>query len=532
MKYQKKFTELVNSSPFPLVVIDNQCNVLYQNKHAQSLFGDKEANIKHFIAPHRSDEAIELKSIKAERVYERRLIINNQEHPYKLCFFKSMQHQEQCYYIWFIDNSVHENHDRKMAELAFIDTLTQCFNRTYLNTVLRLDDEIETDMTVFYLDLDKFKAVNDTYGHNAGDEVLRQVAERIRLSSRRHDRVLRLGGDEFCILFFELLPDAESIAHKLYDALIKPIFSSFGELEVGCSIGISAANKQTSTLSKLLSHADQAMFKAKKSKLHHVFRYDNSQQEELETYSFVSDLKNAFKDELIYCVYQPVYDSELSVVSLEVLARWYHPKLGAISPAKFIPLLEKHGLSVQFDKYILKKAVTLSSRMRQKFSKSLPLQVNVSANIEELSSLTSQLNTYVAQADIDKSDIIIEITEGKIYSDKALSIIDKLSAEGLKVYMDDFGTSYSNLKNLLKSSVTVIKFDRSLITNLSQPDFTKHLVAACKSIDKQILFEGVETKADAVFAKECRADLLQGFYFSKPLTEEQLVGELLPSITF
>lgn len=518
----------------PLLVIDHTKSIMLANQAARNLLPHQEIEgvlIDLLFQPSRYYDEITLPDGHTEVKLERRVSGKDHlDHTYSI-EIKHLQGDDQGYFLATLLNHDHiESADKSLADMAFRDMLTGCFNRNYLNTMFTMDAPTPWDVTLYFFDLDKFKYINDLYGHRAGDEVLQQFAHRVKAITRESDKLIRMGGDEFCLITFRNNKYYEQVCLKIIEQVDIPFETYKGSLSVGCSIGVVRANKADKDLTTLLSHADQAMYAAKASQYSRFkeFHSGDHYPDAICNLELLEDLKKAIKNKEIYCVYQPVYNPNREIVSLEALARWHHEKMGFISPLKFIELAFNNKLLATLERYIF-QSVTLFMAQLKELNVQRPVHINVTNEWLDKKNNIKHINQLLDMYFLSKDMLILEITEDSIYTENTFEVIDQLVNEGYNIYIDDFGTGFSNLQSIKASSAQVIKFDRSLVVNQGSDDFTKYLVDACKSIGKKVLYEGVETEEEMQQALMQGADLIQGFYLSNPLSAESTKQVLLNS---
>lgn len=418
---------------------------------------------------------------------------------------------------------------------ANYDGLTDLPNRhLFLD---RMDSAIKqarrggTKIALMLLDLDRFKWINDTLGHSAGDLILVETAKRLKQSIRSSDTAARLGGDEFTII----LPDlnrginAEIVASKIYAAFSKPVNFEGNEIFISGSIGISIYpedGKDTETLQK---NADTAMYSAKEAGRNRFHYFTPLLQAETERrLTLISFIRKALEKEEFSIYYQPVIDIvNNNIVGAEALIRWQHPTLGFISPVEFIPLAEETGLIRPIGDWVLRR-VSQDMRHWQKLGLK-PIQISINKSPKQFSSDECSANwkTTLEEYDIPLSRVTVEITESVFiekgeHSTKSLTNMRKM---GIKVALDDFGTGYSSLSYLKRFPVDILKIDREFIneitTNPSDALLVETIITLAEKMKLKVIAEGVETKEQLEFLKKNNCRYIQGYYFSKPLPYEE-----------
>ena len=434
--------------------------------------------------------------------------------------------------------------DRKVAEAklhhdATHDALTGLPNRTFFMEKLTraLDRSRHYDnyrVSLLFIDLDRFKHVNDSLGHLIGDQLLIGISERLRFCLRPADTVARLGGDEFVILVEGKYETGElvNIAERIQGRLAMPFDLSGNEVYSSASIGILHASAQHGSSEDMMRDADTAMYQAKRAgKARHVVFDDEMHRAAKETLKLETDLRRAIEHEEIGVAYQPIYSLETGAVeSLEALARWEHPDLGTVSPDKFIALAEELGLIDKLCDQVLRKAC-LQLRAIQTGLPSeqhVPLSINLSCRQFAQDSLVGAIRNTLDETGFPASLLKLEITESVLfeYPDRAIEMLRELCDLGIEISVDDFGTGYSNLAYLMRLPIASLKIDQSFIGPLDQEGGTTEIVQAiillAKNLGLRVIAEGVETAVQVDALKRLKCDAVQGFIYSGPLSYEEL----------
>ncbi len=416
------------------------------------------------------------------------------------------------------------------------DGLTGLANRTLLLHELEQPNKSPLEnRSLLFLDLDRFKMINDSLGHTIGDQLLVHVANMLRLVVRPEDIVSRLGGDEFVVLLNDC-PDtitAETIAERILTRLRSPVLLDGRVIHAAGSIGIAALEKGKSS-THVLRHADAAMYAAKSLGRNRVRVFDRSvldraaRQLEMET-----DLRRSVAENSIAVAYQPIYSLQTGTLrGFEALARWTHPRYGAISPDDFIPLAEDAGLIVDLGEQVLRKACRQGEIWNREFHSRLTMGVNVSGRQLTGTDFLQCLDEILRDSKLHPSLLRFEVTESVLLSDRepAFEILNAARDMGVRIYLDDFGKGYSALNYLLEFPFDGIKIDKSFIDHVERDDRRKTVLATiiqlAKALDKSVVAEGVETEAQRQFVTRIECDYVQGFLFSEPLTADEVTGML------
>jgi diguanylate cyclase (GGDEF)-like protein len=388
-----------------------------------------------------------------------------------------------------------------------------------------------TPVSVLYLDLDGFKTVNDTLGHEAGDEVLVDVAERLRGALREADTVARLGGDEFGIVLEEELQAATLTAQRIVRQFERPWSLSSGDVSVGVSIGV-APRADDEGLDELLRQADTAMYAAKASGKGRwrVFSPDLGPGQ-LTTRSFRAELQQAVEAEEFVVHYQPVMDLATGFITgVEALVRWNHPERGLLAPGQFLKEAEVSGHVVQIDRWVLREACRQVRAWQRSVpgAKHLSVHVNLSARGLQNPDLADEIGEAVRVSGLAPSDLVLEITETTLVYDADAAAIElrKLKELDVELALDDFGTGFSSLTHLYEFPIDIIKIDRSFIASLGvdarRPELFKALVELGKTLGLLVVAEGVEQAVQLDYLRSIGCERAQGYYFAKPLPADQL----------
>ena len=418
--------------------------------------------------------------------------------------------------------------------LAHHDVLTELPNRVLLMDRLALAisraDRHNEMMAVFFMDLDRFKNINDTYGHNIGDKFLRVVAKCINEEIRDTDTVARFGGDEFAVILEDVhhIEGVAHIAEKLLKTLARPYKIDQREFFVTTSIGISIFPDDAADAQSLLKNADAAMYRAKElGRNNYQFYSKDLSTIALERLTLENDLRHALENEEFLLHYQPQIDLKTrQVIAVEALVRWQHPKLGLVSPAKFIPVAEETGLIVPIGEWVLRTACT-QVHTWQKAGMAVPVSVNLSGRQFVDGSLASMIANTVDEIGLSPSLLELEITEGVVMHNPqtATRTLELMNDYGMRIAIDDFGTGYSSLSNLKRYPIDTLKIDQSFVrditTDPNDASIVLAIIAMAHSMGMVVVAEGVETEEQLAFLEQHRCDCVQGFLFSRPLPADQ-----------
>ncbi|MFS0757552.1 EAL domain-containing protein [Noviherbaspirillum sp. 1P10PC] len=432
----------------------------------------------------------------------------------------------------------------KLDRLAHYDNVTGLNNRHFFND--RLDSVITrsekfTEKTVLmFIDLDNFKTVNDTLGHDVGDRLLQLVAERLANTVRFGDVACRIGGDEFAIILENVseLSVASMIAEKCLAALAQPIEIGGNELHIGASIGVSVYPDDAQDKYSLLKYADTAMYYAKNGGKNAYRLFEQSMQENAQKrFTMENNLRRAMERGEFVLHYQPQVDVTSGQISgVEALIRWVHPELGIITPAEFIPIAEDTGLIVEIGTWVMEEACLEMKRWHEEGHK-LRVAVNLSGRQLKERDFVKNVLEIVEKTGIESEYLELELTESMLMKASA-SIIEKLfdlKAAGIQLAIDDFGTGYSSMSYLKAFPVSCLKVDRSFIHDLPQNTedaaITKAIIAMAKSLRMKVVAEGIENMEQGDFLREHGCDKYQGYFYSKPVLPDEIRKMLAKTIS-
>ncbi|MFY9856374.1 MAG: EAL domain-containing protein [Terracidiphilus sp.] len=430
--------------------------------------------------------------------------------------------------------------ERKAAEeriqfLAYYDALTELPHRALLQDRMEiaLADALRRDekIAVMFLDLDQFKAINDSFGHSFGDILLREFAKRIRGCARGQDTVARVGGDEFVVMLSSAKDAAgAAIAAERMMAVLNENFIIQGQsLCVSCSIGVSMFPEHGADSETLIRNADAAMYCAKsdgRSKVRFFTGEMNAVAQERLTMD--KNLRLALDRQEFFLVYQPQIEIETGrITGFEALIRWQHPELGLVPPDRFISIAEDNGLIVPIGEWVLKTACAQARQWQDEGLAAVPVAVNVSAVQFRQEGFTDLIRRVLTEVGLSSEYLELELTESLLLSnvDMVLATLQDLKEVGLQLAIDDFGTGYSSLSYLKQFPVGKLKIDRSFIRDIpldmDDAAITIAIISMAKSLHLKVIAEGVETEAQLSFLREQHCDEIQGYYFSKPISADE-----------
>jgi diguanylate cyclase (GGDEF)-like protein/PAS domain S-box-containing protein len=537
---------IIQSMSEALVVVDDRGRITLANRAATRLLGYSEHGLQHKkLRKLLCNETLPgddlVGAMIANSPVEARLVTKAEGHIPVLLSASSMTDQRA---------TVCLAQDLRMRKLAYFDSVTDLPNRVQFKQELaRAVVEAQTThskLAVFFVDLDQFKIINDSYGHDVGDRLLRAVAERLSGVLRPGDTLAggdagallaRLGGDEFTVMTRRLRSNSEAarIAERLMDALGTPFHLGEQQVIIGASVGVAVYPDHGTEPETLVQNADRAMYWAKEHGRGGARFFepmmDTAAKQRLE---IEHELRRAIAVEGLSLYYQPQVDvASGRVVGVEALLRWHHPRLGAVSPATFIPIAEASGLIVQLDRWVLRSACEQWRRWAKQGLGGLRVAVNVAARSLQQDDFVPFVLDVVAQEKVLAGKLEIEITESATVGDfdTTLTKLEGLRGAGVLIAIDDFGTGYSSLSYLKSLPADRLKIDRSFLgdahRNVSDRHVFKAIVDMAHAVGLELLAEGVETHEQLAFLENERCHEYQGFYMSPAIAPEDLLPWLL-----
>lgn len=430
--------------------------------------------------------------------------------------------------------TIHKEH---LVQLAHYDNLTTLPNRVFFNEILNKAishaKRHNRILAVLFIDIDRFKNINDAAGYPGGDLVLKEVGERFNKLLRSGDMLARLGGDEFIILLNDI-PHANlasSVAKKILDACKEPILINDHEFFVTVSIGISIFPEDGDSLEDLQKNADMAMYKAKRAGggLYQYYTHEMNAQAH-EHIKLESELRHAIQNNEFVLYFQPQLNVKEGIVEqVEALIRWEHPTLGLILPAKFIPLAEETGLIMAIGEWALRAACSIAKSWQDEGYDPIIVAVNISPKQFRHQDIVQLVADALKTSKLDPQYLEIEITESTVMEnvDVAINTLTSIRAMGVRIAVDDFGTGYTSINYLRKFPVNVLKIDQSFIKGIpydqNNAAITSAVIALGHNLGLQVIAEGAETAEQLQFLTEHQCDLIQGYFLSRPLPERKII---------
>ena len=561
---ERVYRYLVNSSPDIIYTLDHEGCFTFVNDRAQQLLGYRREDLqgRHFStlvheedleragyvfqqghADSRLTRHVELR-LKPARPDDEVRTFSHEITPIAYGSFEGaadgVQPERLGIYGVARDITERKRADALIAHQSYHDILTDLPNRVLfkdrLGLALMQAKRHETSLAVMLIDLDRFKLVNDSLGHGAGDELLLQVAARLKACLRPGDTLARLGGDEFTVVLPELKEarDAGTVAEKFITALREPFAVAGQPVHVSASIGIAAYPGDGDSVEELLRHADIAMYHMKaQGKNGHAY-FDRALLEaSAHKIALEHSLHLALEHGELEMYYQPQVDAASGrIIGAEALIRWNHPKRGLIGPGEFLPSAEENGLSIPITDWMLGTICRDLLAWNEVSSEPLRLSLNLSPQYLDRGDFYGKLERLLLEQRIAPSQIEVEVTENICIRNPQVAIeqLDKLSQLGVSVAIDDFGTGYSSLAYLHRFPIHTIKIDRSFIIEIEDEQAQAPVVLAVISIARglglNLVAEGVETQVQARYLEQAGCRVMQGYHYHRPMRQTQLLGLL------
>ncbi|MES9989520.1 MAG: EAL domain-containing protein [Candidatus Thiodiazotropha endolucinida] len=431
--------------------------------------------------------------------------------------------------------------ERKQAEelikyQLYHDLLTNLPNRSLfrdrLNMAMAQSKRSGKKLAIMYLDMDRFKIINDSLGHYVGDELLKMVGQRLRSELREADTLARVGGDEFNLLVPEIndIQDARNLAEKILRLTLEPFIIKNEEIFISFSIGISIYPSDGDTKDSLIKHADIAMYKVKNAgKNGYAFYSEKMKAHFSQSLDIENGLRKAISTNELCLYYQPQFDINNGYMKgVEALVRWKHPEKGTIQPNEFISVAEESGLIIPLGEWVLRRACTDIKRWMEQEGISLQLSVNISMQQLEMDQFVNKALKIIKRHQLPKDTLELEITEHAIMQDmeKAIDALTKLSHKGIRIAIDDFGTGYSSLGYLQNLPINTLKIDRSFVQGIKTSEdnsIIDAIIAMAKGLNLNLIAEGVENQTQIDHLSRAGCGLAQGFFYSHPVPEDELL---------
>ncbi|MCG6929980.1 MAG: EAL domain-containing protein [Desulfofustis sp.] len=538
---------ILNDSSNELYIVDAvTLSCLQFNKGALDNLGFSEAELSDMtlddvIVDLSKDEILSLvspltsgerESLTYKTLQKRR---DGSTYPVELRIQASAQEDPPVLVVTALDITERDEAEKKLIHQANFDQLTNLPNRYYMLSYIRSAfaraKRQNSKVALLFLDLNNFKDINDTLGHGTGDNLLKMVADRLRLMLREADTAARLGGDEFLVLLegLQRQDQAEVVVHKILQSFEEPFVVSGSDIYTSASIGISTFPDDGNSVELLMQYADTAMYYAKKDSSTNYRFFSHELRAFIdEQLAIENRLRHAVKNNELEVYYQPKINTvNQQVVGAEALLRWHNPDLGMVPPGIFIPVAEKYGLIEEIGTWVMQAACREAVQWQELSDCKLQVAVNISPRQFRASNFLEVIDEVLVTSGMDESLLEIEITENLLMQDaqEPLEILKALTNRKITLSLDDFGTGYSSLSYLKQFPLQVLKIDRSFIGDMMENKYNMSLVdaiiAMAQILDLKLVAEGVETKEQFEFLKSRKVEVVQGYLFSPALPVEQ-----------
>ncbi|MDH3644458.1 MAG: EAL domain-containing protein, partial [Gammaproteobacteria bacterium] len=554
---EERFRGAFENAPIGILLLDMEGRIFQANRFAAELldYGDGEMNNLHVSRLVPSEERPRYKTLlqrlasgvkETMRTEQRLLCASGLEiwTNMHLVLQRNGNGEPSYCIVQIADITEMKVSQQRMERMAFYDILTDLANRRlFFDRLAHAIDHTRRNQrlaALLYLDLDQFKRVNDTLGHEAGDHLLRAVAERLTNSVRAEDTVGRPGGDEFTILLYDVgtPSDASHVAEKILNVLRQPITISGQQLVVTTSIGITIVPTDGTDPAVLMKNADLAMYRAKEHG-RNQFQFYSEEMNTNATNRLKTEfeLRRALEDEQFELYYQPkIRLTDQQAVGVECLIRWHHPERGLIAPGEFIEVAEETGAIVDIGKWIIETACVAAKQLADENEAPICTAINISSRQFRDPDLVGSIRRSLRQTGLDPSYLELEITETMLMHDveAASQTVRQLHDLGVRLAIDDFGTGYSSLNYLKKFPIDTVKVDRSFVMDIpnSSDDMaiTAAVIAMAHRLNMEVVAEGVETPEQLEFLQQHDCEYAQGFLFSKALPLDEARALLAPNV--
>lgn len=464
--------------------------------------------------------------------------------PLKIDIREVFLEQEKHYTVLIRNVSEQYEAEKLIRHMAWHDSLTGLANRNLmserLDEALKMAKRLKKQVAVMILDLDKFKPVNDLYGHAAGDKLLKVVADRLLKCAREVDTVARLGGDEFAIIFTNIEDDKNiiAIADRILNSIQKPAEIDGNIIQIGTSIGISFYPNDADTPVELIRMADVALYQAKDDGRRIYRLYDEQMDAETKAQKQLEiDLNKALENDELILHFQPQFSAvSNAMIGAEALIRWQHPEKGMIPPYQFIPVAELCGLMIPIGQWVLNTACEAAKKWQDQGLEKIRISVNISARQFHAENFVQTIEDAIIGSGLDPQWLELEITEGMVIknTDNVVTKLEELKALGVYLSIDDFGTGYSSLAYLKRFPVDQLKIDQSFIRNIHEDQddaaITDAVIRLGHSLGLNVVGEGVETEEHVKILRAKGCDVFQGYHFCRPIDHDAFV-EFQKSLT-
>ncbi|HEX2240715.1 MAG TPA: EAL domain-containing protein [Actinomycetota bacterium] len=549
---EARFSSLVKHSSDVTTLIDVNGKIVYQSPSVERILGfslDELIGSDSMNLVHPDDQAhvaaVMVKAMKesSTAVFEARIRTKDGRWLYSETILNSLLKDPEVQGVVLNTRDISERKhlEEELSHQAFHDSLTDLANRALFKDrvaqALTRSKRAASPIAVLFLDLDNFKRINDSQGHEAGDALLVAVALRLRQSLRDMDTAARLGGDEFAVLLEGIRneEDAEIVARRVVDSMKTPLQVRGKDLVVHCSAGVAVAAGDV-TAEELLRNADVAMYSAKAEGKNRYAMFDPSMHASVVAkIDLEAELRKAIEERQFVVHYQPTVALQSGTISgMEALVRWQHPERGLVPPLDFIPLAEETGLIVTIGRRVLREACRQTHEWHKRYPQEKPLSISVNLSARQLQDpgLVQDVVSVLEETGLDPQYLVLEITESVLmaHTNETMTTLLDLRKLGVRLAIDDFGTGYSSLAYLQRLPVNILKIDRSFVAGLeggsTEWAMTRAIIELGQSLNLQTVAEGIEDPAQVLHLQSLQCDHYQGFYFAKPLVPDA-IEELL-----
>ncbi|WP_413378387.1 EAL domain-containing protein [Alkalihalobacillus sp. 1P02AB] len=546
-KSEEKYRLITENSSDLIVTLDSNMNVLYCSPSSipflgERLEGEAKTNLldwihiedrKHFSEGMSRMSGAEWTSTELEFRIQRK---SGQyiDAEAKLNPIYNEQEKSEYFLLVIRDVTARKKNERLIYQLAYHDTLTELPNRRFF--IDRLRKEIQNlkhshlQLAVLYIDVDKYKYINDSYGHEVGDLALIEVAKRIRQCLRSSDIVARIGGDEFTILLTSLSSkkEVEVVSQRIIESFRDPVEIGERMVELSCSVGISLFPSDGNSVDELLKRADISLYTVKaQGGNNFLFFHSDMEERSLERILIENELRKAIQQEQFYIEYQPKKNIETgALIGMEALVRWEHPELGRIAPNKFIPIAEETGLIIPLGEWVLREGCKQNKKWQNQGHSPLTLSVNLSTRQFSQPNLAEKIKMILDETELDAKWLELEVTESiMIDLDNTVQTLQEIRDLGVHISIDDFGTGYSSFSYIKHLPVDTLKIDASFIrdihVNKESLAIVKGIVDIAQALNMNVIAEGIESQEQLISLSEQGCSQGQGFLFSHPLSNNE-----------
>jgi len=538
---QEQFELFMENLPAGAFIKDQNHNFIFSNKYLNEFFGvDTLVGKTSFevlgVSKDELDEKNEYIIKNGTLTAEEKLTDKTRSrHYFQTHRFLINKEEKNLFGGIYSDISQQKRTETKLNILAHYDLLTNLPNRALFQDSLRnavsKAKRNNTQIALMFIDLDNFKMINDTLGHDYGDLLLIEVAKRVKNVLRVEDTVSRLGGDEFTIILEDIQDTSypSIVAQKVIDTLSEPIQLKDEMGYIGASVGISIFPDDSDDIEQLIKNADMAMYTAKNGGKN-VYKYftDDMNADASERLEMSNDLRSAIKNNQLKLYYQPIMNvKNNSLEAFEALVRWEHPRLGLITPENFIPLAEEGGFMAKVGQWILKHACKQIKFMQDQGFRT-KVTVNISSKQLTQNNLDQTLIAIIKDTKIDPKLLELEVTEDFLMEDlkKVNTALSNLKKIGVATAIDNFGTGYSSLMHIKKLPITKLKIDQSFIHDIPNDkdgmQIAETIITLANKLSLEVVAEGVENEEQVKYLSSLGCNLLQGYYFSEPIPEDEI----------